>query len=71
MLTFRTDCPCCGSKHIIKNGKIHNKKSKYKCQDCGREFVEKPNNKIIGKPRLAYIDKMLLVIYLAGIALID
>jgi IS1 family transposase/transposase-like protein len=69
MLTSRPDCPRCGSNHIVKNGRIHNKKPKYKCQDCGRQFVENPNNKSIDKHTLDYIDKMLLEkIPLAGIS---
>ncbi|WP_445299845.1 transposase, partial [Microcoleus sp. AT13-A5] len=35
MLPSRPNCPDCGSKHIVKNGTIHNKKPKYKCQSCG------------------------------------
>ncbi|MBD1930101.1 IS1 family transposase [Trichocoleus sp. FACHB-90] len=69
MLTSRPDCPRCGSNHIVKNGRIHNKKPKYKCQNCGRQFVENPNNKLIDKHTLDYIDKMLLEkIPLAGIS---
>ncbi|MBD1831694.1 IS1 family transposase [Cyanobacteria bacterium FACHB-472] len=69
MLTSRPDCPRCGSNHIVKNGRIHNKNPKYKCQNCGRQFVEISNNKIIDKHRLDYIDKMLLEkIPLVGIA---
>ena len=40
MLTSRHDCPRCGSNHIVKNGRIYNKKPKYKCQNGGRQFVE-------------------------------
>jgi insertion element IS1 protein InsB len=69
MLTSRPDCPRCRSNHIVKNGRIHNKKPKYKCQNCGRQFVGNPNNKIINKHRLDYLDKILLEkIPLAGIA---
>jgi len=72
MLTSRPDCHRCGSNHIVKNGRIHNKKPKYKCQACGRQFVENPNNKSLDKHTLDYINKMLLEkISLAGIALSD
>ena len=72
MLTSRPDCPRYGSNHIVKNGRIHNKKPKYKCQNCGRQFVGNPNNKIVDKHRLDYLDKMLREkITLAGIALSD
>lgn len=40
-------CPRCGSHHIVKNGSIHNKKRKYKCQECNRQFIENPTRKII------------------------
>ncbi len=62
-------CPRCGSQHTVKNGRIHNKKPKHKCQDCGRQFIENPTKKYISHPTLDYINKMLLEkIPLAGIA---
>jgi transposase-like protein len=60
MLTSRPDCPRCGSNHILKNGRIHTKKPKDKCQNCGRQFVGNPNTKSIDKHTLDYIDKMLM-----------
>ncbi len=39
------NCPECNSQVIVKNGTIHNKKQKYRCKDCGRQFVENPENK--------------------------
>jgi IS1 family transposase/DNA-directed RNA polymerase subunit RPC12/RpoP len=55
-------CPRCESQAIVKNGTIHNKKQKYACKDCGRQFVENPQNK--NKPipaeKIAYIDRLLL-----------
>ena len=55
------ECPNCSSQTIVKNGSIHNKKQKYKCKDCGRQFVENPQNK--NKPIPEYtkelIDKLL------------
>ena len=62
-------CPKCGSTKVIKNGSIHNKKQKYQCNDCGRQFVENPQNKIITDETKNLIDKLLLEkIPLAGIA---
>ncbi len=62
-------CPRCGSQHIVKNGSIHNKKPKYQCQDCRRQFVEKSNKKVISQETLELIDRLLLEkIPLAGIA---
>ena len=75
---FTPVCPLCSSHHIVKNGRIHNKKPKYKCLDCGRQFIENPTKKYIDRSAersrrsptiLDYIDKMLLKkIPLAGIA---
>ena len=62
-------CPRCHSHHTVKNGRIHNKKPKYQCQDCQRQFVEKSTNKVIVQETLGLIDRLLLEkISLAGIA---
>ena len=62
-------CPQCGSDHIKKNGSIHNKKQKYQCNICRRQFVENPQNKIISDDTKNLIDKLLLEkLPLAGIA---
>ena len=62
-------CPSCESKKIVKNGKIHNGKQNYKCRDCGRQFVEHRQQKIISQSTRDLIDKLLLEkIPLAGIA---
>lgn len=62
-------CPACSSTHIVKNGKIHNGKQNFKCRDCGRQFVQDPQNKIIDPATKTLIDKLLLEkIPLAGIA---
>jgi transposase-like protein len=64
-------CPTCGSKHTVKNGRIHHKKSKYQCQYCGRQFVENPTKKVISQETKDLIDKLLLEkIPLAGIAIV-
>jgi insertion element IS1 protein InsB len=69
MLFLRPDCPDCGSNHIVKNGRIHNKKPKDKCQICGRQFVENPTNKVISSQTKDLIARLLLEkISLAGIA---
>lgn len=68
MLNDQPICPRCGSQRTVKNGRIHNKKTKYQCQDCGRQFIENPTNKVISHSTKDYIDKMLLErIPLAGI----
>ena len=62
-------CPSCESKKIVKNGKIHNGKQNYKCRDCGRQFVEHRQQKIITQPTKDLIDKLLLEkLPLSGIA---
>jgi transposase-like protein len=62
-------CPTCESKHIVKNGKIHNGKQNHKCRDCNRQFVENRQQKIISQSTKDLIDKLLLEkIPLAGIA---
>jgi len=61
-------CPKCNSENTVKNGHTHNKKQKYACKDCGRQFVENPTKKTISDTIKAFIDKMLLErISLAGI----
>jgi transposase-like protein len=34
-------CPKCNSNRAVKNGRRRGKQC-YKCQDCGRQFVESP-----------------------------
>ncbi len=62
-------CPRCDSINIVKNGSIHNGKKKFKCKDCGRQFVENPAKKKISETIKELIDKLLLErVPLAGIA---
>jgi len=62
-------CPACDSTRIVKNGKIHNGKQNFKCRDCGRQFVQDPQNKKIDEATKTLIDKLLLEkIPLTGIA---
>ncbi len=61
-------CPKCHSSNVVKNGTIHNGKPKFSCKDCGRQFIEKPEN-TIPQDKKDLIDKLLLErIPLAGIA---
>ncbi len=65
----RPTCPRCHSHHTVKNGRIHNKKLKYQCQNCQTQFVEKSTKKVIAQETLELIDRLLLEkIPLAGIA---
>ena len=62
-------CPSCESQHTVKNGRIHNGKQNYRCRDCGRQFVQDPQNKVIDQGTKDLIDKLLLErLSLAGIA---
>lgn len=62
-------CPSCQSSQVIKNGHIHTGKAKYACKDCGRQFVENPQQHRISEQTKALIDKLLLErLSLSGIA---
>jgi hypothetical protein len=65
----RPPCPYCGSCQILKNGSTHHKKPKYKCKDCGRQYIENPTKKYISNSTKELIKKLLLErISLRGIA---
>ena len=62
-------CPNCTSTQTVKNGHIHNGKQRFKCHECGRQFVEHPNKKVIDQGTRELIDRLLLErISLAGVA---
>src|SRR5512146_3222921 len=62
-------CPSCESSQTVKNGHIHNGKQRFKCRDCGRQFIENPTKKVIDQATRDLIDRLLLErISLAGIA---
>ena len=62
-------CPTCASFHTVKNGHIHNGKQRFKCRECGRQFIEQPTKKVIDQTTRDVIDRLLLErISLAGIA---
>lgn len=68
MSSQRPTCPTCHSQRVVKNGKLHNGKQNHKCQDCGRQFVQDPHNKIVSDATQHLIDKLLLEkLPLAGI----
>ncbi len=69
MNTDTPPCPHCTAARTVKNGHIHNGKQNHKCKDCSRQFVEAPQNKIIGQETKGLINKLLLEkLPLAGIA---
>jgi transposase-like protein len=54
---------------MVKNGRIHNGKQWFKCQDCGRQFIEYPTKKTINSTTRELIDRLLSErISLTGIA---
>lgn len=62
-------CPNCTAAQIVKNGHIHTGKQRFKCLECGRQFVEQPTRKVIDRTTRELIDRLLLErISLAGIA---
>ena len=62
-------CPACGSRHLIKNGSVHNGKPKYLCKSCGRQFVINPTKTTVSQSIKRLIDRLLLErISLRGIA---
>lgn len=62
-------CPNCASARTVKNGRIHNGKQRFICHECGRQFVEHRQKKIIDSTTRQLIDRLLLErISLAGIA---
>jgi len=62
-------CPSCVSCQTVKNGHIHNGKQRFKCHECGRQFVEHPTKKVIDQGTRELIDRLLLErLSLAGIA---
>ena len=32
-------CPSCASRHVVKNGTTRNRKQKYLCRACRRQFI--------------------------------
>jgi transposase-like protein len=62
-------CPNCSSAKAVKNGRIHNGKQRFKCHECGRQFVEHSQKKVIERATRELNDRLLLErISLAGIA---
>ena len=62
-------CPNCDSEKIVKNGRIHNGKQRFKCNECNRQFIENPKKIVINQEKRELIDRLLLEkISLAGIS---
>lgn len=61
-------CPRWESTHIVKYGKTHYGKPRFKCQTCQRQFVEAPTRQPIAQSTRELVDKLLLErMSLAGI----
>lgn len=54
-------CPKCNATQIVKNGRTHYGKQRFRCQKCGRQFVEHPTRQTIDEETRALIDKLLLL----------
>ena len=62
-------CPRCQSPQVLRNGSIHTGKRKLACKECGRQFVEQLEKKLIAKETWELVDTLLLErISMAGIA---
>ena len=53
-------CPKCQGTHVIKNGTIHSGKPKWKCKDCGRQFVANSQQRLISDATKQLVDRLLL-----------
>jgi insertion element IS1 protein InsB len=67
--TSRHPDPTCGSNNILKNGSIPNKKPKFICKNCRRNFIENSTKKYINERDKEIIKNIFLGrISLRGIA---
>lgn len=53
-------CPNCGSDRRVKNGRTYYEKQRYKCKDCGRQYVEGSEFQHIPQETWDLVDKLLL-----------
>ena len=53
-------CRWCNSNKIVKNGRTHYGKQRFKCLPCGRQFVESPTRQPVDNSKRELIDKLLL-----------
>ncbi|WP_417281514.1 IS1/IS1595 family N-terminal zinc-binding domain-containing protein [Brasilonema sennae] len=44
----------------VQNGRTHYEKQRFKCQNCGRQFVENPTRQPVDNSKRELIDKLLL-----------
>jgi transposase-like protein len=53
-------CPNCHGVQLVKNGTIHSGKPKWKCKECGRQFVADPQQRRISDETKRLVDRLLL-----------
>ena len=53
------NCPKCQSSKFVKNGRTHYGKQRFRCQDCGRQFVNNPSRQPVSQEKRDLIDKLL------------
>jgi insertion element IS1 protein InsB len=54
------NCPKCQSTQIIKYGHTHYGKPRFRCLECGRQFVENASRQPVDEATRQLIDKLLL-----------
>lgn len=54
------NCPKCQSTQVIKYGHTHYGKPRFKCRDCGRQFVATATRQPIDEATRQLIDQLLL-----------
>jgi transposase-like protein len=63
------DCPSCHAEDVGKNGRTRHGKQNYEWRECGRQFVEDPQWRLISDETKGIVDRLLLEkISFAGIA---
>jgi transposase-like protein len=54
-------CKKCESEEIVKNGKIHTGKQRYRCKKCGYQFTDSEKRwNAVSEQTIKIIDRMLL-----------
>ena len=54
------NCVKCGSHRVIKNGHTYLNKQRFRCKECGRQWVENPSNRVISEELRKIIDNLFL-----------
>ncbi|MFP4693795.1 MAG: IS1 family transposase [Halothece sp.] len=53
------NCPKCHSSQFVKNGHTHYGKQRFRCQECGRQFVPNASRQPISQETRDLINKLL------------